>query len=485
MSSPFDEARYKTLLNGLDINIVKLSEVGLRNENFRIDSDYFRKRYIEIESIIVKNKSRRMSEFNPDILHPKEIKREYEDEGGVLFFRTQNLRPLRVDLSSQVYISLEDAKTLQNNAIRKNDVLITRTGANFGDTLVVVDNLEAIASSHVFILRNKAVNQAYLAVFLNTKYGREQINRGMYGGVQPEIAPYYLRNILVPDVSDDFQKQIEKTVKAAHAKLEQSKSLYAQAEATLLDELGLKNWKPPKESAAVKSFSESFGKSGRLDAEYYQPASDVIIAKLKKFEHARVGGVVQMMNGYAWKSGFFKERGDEGFDEGEPFIRIRDCKPGSLDIAELDRIEYEYASGEDVEKARAGDIVVGMDGLKWFYASLITKPCYINQRVSWLRLLENSKLTAEYLTLFLDSIAGQTQLLREMTIADTVGHLSNNGIASVFVPILPNGVIKKITKQFSDSFITKQESKRLLELAKQAVETAIEKGEKAGSKMVQ
>ncbi len=483
MRSPFDEARYKTLLNGLDINIVKLSEVGLRNESFRIDSEYFRRRYFDIEATIAKNKSRRISEFNPSILHPKEIKREYEDGGGVLFFRTQNLRPLRVDLSSQVYISLEDAKTLQNNIIRKNDVLITRTGANFGDALVVVDNFEAIASSHVFIFRNKTVNQAYLAVFLNTKYGREQINRGMYGGVQPEIAPYYLKNILVPDVSDDFQKQIEKTVKAAHAKLEQSKSLYAQAEATLLDELGLKNWKPPKESAAVKSFSESFGKSGRLDAEYYQPKYDVLEKKLSKFEQMTIRDLVN----YPVSSGATPKAGGDdytGEEEGIPFVRAVNLSYSEVLLNDAVYIKPAVHQGIlKKTKLKTNDVLLSIAGTVGRCAIYShEQEANINQALAILRFDEH-KVTRLYLSTFFNSDIGTEYIARYGRLGLQT-NLNLDEVSSLRIPVIGMKMQKAVSSKMEQSFEARKESKRLLELAKQAVETAIEKGEKAGLKVL-
>lgn len=108
--------------------------------------------------------------------------------------------------------------------------------------------------------------------------------------------------VFIPLLSKDFQKQIEKTVKSAHAKLEQSKRLYAEAEEALLDELGLKNWIPPKESNAVKTFKESFEKSGRLDAEHYHPKYDAAlkaVLSLKPLEMLPLGDMVTIItNGH-------------------------------------------------------------------------------------------------------------------------------------------------------------------------------------------
>ena len=48
MSSPFNEEKYKRLLEGLEVSEVKYSEIRNNNEEFRLDDDYYRKEYVSI-----------------------------------------------------------------------------------------------------------------------------------------------------------------------------------------------------------------------------------------------------------------------------------------------------------------------------------------------------------------------------------------------------------------------------------------------------
>ena len=89
-----------------------MSEVLEDNEKFRIDSEFFKREYLEIEEKIKKINYKKLSEVECNIIHPKEIKREFV-ENGIWFFRTQNLRPLKIDTSSKVFISEEDSKILK------------------------------------------------------------------------------------------------------------------------------------------------------------------------------------------------------------------------------------------------------------------------------------------------------------------------------------------------------------------------------------
>ena len=144
---------------------MKFSEVLEDNEKFRIDSEFFKKEYLLFEDIIKKCRYLQLKNAGCTIKHPAEIKREYVDD-GIIFFRAQNLRPMKIDLNNKVYISSNDAEKLFKNTIEKNIILMTRTGANFGDTALYQEELKAIASSHIFMIKNNKFNQAYLSVFL-------------------------------------------------------------------------------------------------------------------------------------------------------------------------------------------------------------------------------------------------------------------------------------------------------------------------------
>ena len=67
------------------------------------------------------------------------------------------------------------------------------------------------------------------------------INKGWYGGLQPEISPKFLLTIPVPLQLQSFQLEIEKIVKQAHEKQNQSKALYQEAEHPLLALLDMTN----------------------------------------------------------------------------------------------------------------------------------------------------------------------------------------------------------------------------------------------------
>ena len=133
---------------------------------------------------------------------------------------------------------------------------------------------------------------------------------------------------------------------------------------------------------------------------------------------------------------------------------------------------------EGLALVRMEDDNLGYNG-KYGYINpegkIVIEPAYINQRVAHLKIKGN--LSSEYLTLVINSILGQTQLLREMTIAPTVGHLNNVAIMETLIPIIDIKIHDEITQNIKTSILLKTQSKQLLKIAKIGVEKAIETNE--------
>lgn len=213
---------------------------------------------------------------------------------------------------------------------------------------------------------------------------------------------------------------------------------------------------------------------------FFHPRHDELEEHLLAGSHKRLGQIAEISSGFPWKSEYFLESDEHG----EPFVRIRDCKPGLIATESLSRLDTAYPSScrlnaQPVAQAQRGDIIIGMDGVDYFYGGLVENPCYVNQRACRVSLTSDS-LPSEYLMLVINSIAGQSQLLRQMTIAQTVGHITNENVRDLIIPMAEENQIKEITQKVRDSFQAKVGARSLLERAKRAVEVAIEQDEAAG-----
>ncbi len=105
-------------------------------------------------------------------------------EFGVKLIRNQNIRPNKFDASSVVYLDPEFAATQRNKTVRENDVVIVRTGANIGDACVVPKSFDGSQSFTTLLARpnKELLNPHFLAQFVNSDFGRSEVERLMAGG---------------------------------------------------------------------------------------------------------------------------------------------------------------------------------------------------------------------------------------------------------------------------------------------------------------
>jgi restriction endonuclease S subunit len=89
---------------------------------------------------------------------------------------------------------------------------------------------------------------------------------------------------------------------------------------------------------------------------------------------------------------------------------------------------------------------------------------------------KDNAVLPDYLTLLLNSKIVRLQAERSAG-GSIIQHWKQSEIENVSIPILPMSSQQKIAAKVRESFALRAESKRLLDLAKHAVELAIEQGE--------
>ena len=283
-------------MEGLEISVVKLSE--LNNES-RVEAEYFSKENLKLLANLSNYGCIPILNVANSVTDGIHTSIDYDENSSINLIAAGSPKENVFDLSRSVFISEKAHKENPRTALRKNDVVISTVGT-IGNCAVVDESiLPANSDRHVGIVRlNVEKYSPYvLSTFLLSKYGRMQTLRESTGNVQLSLFLYKIRELLIPNFSDTFQSKIESIVKSAHAKLEESKSLYSQAEDLLLGELGLKDWQPKNTLHTTKKFSD-FAQNGRLDAEYYQPKYDDLFEKLSCLNCKRLGKIVSIKKSF-------------------------------------------------------------------------------------------------------------------------------------------------------------------------------------------
>ena len=433
-----------------------------------MDAEYFQPQYLALENQLEKIGFKKLKEFQTKIKHPKEIKRKYLSE-GVLFLRAQNVRPLSIDLTANpVFISESDAEHLKDNEINYKDILLTRTGANFGQCTIYLENTKAVASSHTLIIKSGNLNPYFLAVYLNTKYGRKLVDRGMYGGLQPEVSPNYLYQIPVPNF-ECIESKIEDVYTKSQSLIRSSKNIYSRARTALLNDLGLAQWRPKHCLTFINNYSTS-KRARRIDAEYFQPKYDELIDIVSK-------------SNCTWRilddlvtTKKCVEVGSAEYKDGTiPFVRVSNLSPFEITNEKyVSKSLYERYKHHQPEQ---GEILFTKDGTPGIAHYLRDKPGEMIPSSGILRLKKkNSEVNNEYLTLVLNSIIVKEQVQRDVG-GSVIQHWRPEQVKKALIPILDKVKRDEIEKQIIESYKLRKQSNQLLESAKRAVEIAIEKYE--------
>lgn len=293
-------------MEGLDVTVLKLSEVQSDNDKFRIDDGYFAKLPVETQRLIEAMPHARLGDlcavFRKGIF---DIKAETYAESGVPFVRIGNLRNGLVDDAELAYITPEAHMREGATALRYGDIVLSKTAyaaasfVNFPECNVSQDTIAARFSTggaHAF-------KTGFVVAYLNTRYGLALMTRQFQGNVQSHLSLPDGRKVPIPRFSDELQVSIDRALRDADAKLRAARRETDSATEILTAAIGLRDWQPPEPLTYTQRASEALG-AGRLDAEYFAPRvrgllgrlsaggrtlSDVAPPRREKFVPAREG----------------------------------------------------------------------------------------------------------------------------------------------------------------------------------------------------
>lgn len=472
----FDSLKYHELMDRLEAVELRLSEVLEDNDTFRIDSQYFLKDYIQKIHRLQSLACCKIQDFAyvTDGIHESI---DFDEDSNVNLISAKSPKENFFDLSGNDYISLEQHLKNPRTELLKNDVIVSTVGT-IGNCAVVDETiLPANSDRHVGIIRvTKDFKPHFISTFLLSKYGRFQTLRESTGNVQLNLFIYKIRTLTIPRLRDKFQCLIETIVLTSHQKLENSKDLYQQAEELLLSELGLKDWKPTEQNTTIKSFSESFLSSGRLDAEYYQPKYDELEDKLLEFPMVKIKDLIK----YPVSSGSTPKAGGDDYtdkEDGIPFIRAVDLKDGRVEIDNFIYVK-DYIHNKTLKKTQVkkNDVLFSIAGTVGRCAIFDHEfEANINQAVSILR-FDETYIKRLYLIVFFNSEIGKIYISKYSR-QGLQTNLNLEEVSNLFIPVMDMDIQTQICQKVELSFELKQQSKRLLEIAKMGVEKAIETDE--------
>lgn len=477
------------MLERLEISILNLSEVKHDNEQNRLDSEYFRKQFLNFFKTVPNLKpleyfakeGYRVVYENTKIVDKSEaIANDYP-----YFLQATDLDTPFIKTDNLFHVSNDEWIRYPKGRIQKGEILIEVKG-KIDKVSIVPENFpeKTLVSGSLFKLTvNEKISKHILLCYLISKYGVAFKDRFKTNLLISYVSKPDLYRIPVPSFGFQLQDKIDEVFNTIFSSKEKALKLYSDAEALLLKEIELQNFEPSKEPVNIKSFKDSFGVSGRLDAEYYQKKYEDVIAKMKSQKHNTLKHIVTIDKSIEPGSNYYSD--DE---TGLPFMRVADYnKFGLTEPNKKLTLDFVKDNQDKIDKLKPkkGTILFSKDGSVGTAYLLREDFEGVNSgAILHLKVKNPKELLPEYLTLALNSKVVQMQAERDAG-GSIILHWRVGEIENVVVPIIDFDKQKQIAELVEESFELKKQSENLLELAKRSVEIAIEQNEEIALKYIE
>lgn len=461
------------MLEGLEVTEIKITDLEFSG---RLDSEYYKKYLLDYEQIVRKKQFVSLDQFAKFLIGPFGSSFDtanYLVNGEYRYVRGQDVKPFVLKDGENRYVPAEDFYRLAKYSLKERDILISVVGTLGNACIVQQKDLPAIFSCKSTVIRTEGINPVYVLAYLNSKFGKELLLRKERGAIQKGLNLDDLKTILIPIFSESFQQKIEALFNKAQSKLSESKTHYSQAEILFIQSIGLQYFNPSSKAVNIKRFKDSFGASGRLDAEYYQVKYEQMMTHIQKQDHSLLKDLVMIQKSIEPGSDVYSE-------DGMPFLRVADYNKFGLNEPEKKlSIDYCFQNSNLINglKPKKGTILFSKDGsVGNAYLLQKDEELVTSGAILHLHLKRTNDIVPEYLTLVLNSQVVKMQSERDAG-GSIILHWRISEIENVLIPIIPLDIQQEIAGLVNESFHLKSKSEQLLETAKRAVEMAIEEGE--------
>lgn len=449
-------------MEGLEIKEVLISDV--RNSDIlRMEAEFYNSVALPFSNTIKASKAIMFSQYGTS----KELN---EEKLGFPILRLNEFNTSFISFPAK-YCSLLDYETYLSLQLKKDDVLICRTNGNpklVGKSALVPKDYNYAFASYLFRVRpnREIINSATLVAYLNSKYGRTEIEKYSMVGNQANFSPAKFKEITIPIFSKELNNEIEQLTYSSFDRLEQSEHIYTSAEFYLLECLGMTGFAANPEAYNVKSLKESFLETGRFDAEYYLTGYEDYLRLMQSYSngYGLLGDVCNVKdNNYTPENGVYYK-----------YIELADIgKSGEITSCDVQ-------NGENLPtRARRviyrGDVIVSSVEGSLDSCALVSDEYDGALCSTGFYVLQSSQLNPETLLTLFKSLPIQ-KLMKKGCSGTILTAIGKSELEKIPLPLIRTEVQEEIAQHIQKSFALRKEAMQLLEKAKLTVEIAIENG---------
>lgn len=461
-------------MKGLDLKEKLLSETFL-NKDFRIDSQFYthepyhnpKLKYDKIGNLIHK------AQYGISIAMN-------EENEGYPIYRMNEIHNMLCDSNVAKFANITKEE-LETFTLNDRDVVFNRTNSFewVGRTGLYKkkDEDNYVFASYLvrFIPNEEYLLPEYLTTFLNSKYGVIDIKRRARQSInQTNVNPEEVKAIDIPLFSMNFQNKLKSSFDSAHSSLLKSENIYIKAEKLLHKEIGLEHFIPSSARINVKTIFNSFGKTGRLDSEYYQPKYEEYEALIKKSKFSYIRDEYIHITKKSKKE-----------EPGYNYIEIGDVNVGDGSNKSNYRLTDDLPANAKI-LVNKGDILISKVRPNRGAVTIINSELddlIVSGAFTVLRSNPKSIYNNEVLKVLL-----RTELYKDWLLRFNVGTsypvIKDDDVLNMPIPHIHESKQAEIGKLIEENYALKKQSENKLKVAKKAVEIAIEENEQSASNYI-
>lgn len=379
--------------------------------------------------------------------YPGRYKRIYNENGtGEPFYLPSQLEEIYPKPAK--YISRLTAVSLQNDRIKANTLLLSRSGTIGKCTISSKTTIDKLFSDDVIRVSFKDnTDLGYVYAFLNTETGLLILQSNNYGAVIDHIEPEHLANVPIPNAPKELKEAIHNLIVESYDLRDKSNDLIDEAQELLYKELQLPDISTIKGEnyAENKGFQNYVVKAsqlnGRLDGSYHIPEVEEVIKVISKnaaevttLGDPRIASDI-ILPGRFKRIYVDKEHGVPFFG-GKQLLSLNPTNVKYLSLAHHgDRIEDQLL----LEKNMSAVTCSGTIG-KVMIVPEHWEGWTLNQHV--MRIKPATESMAGYIFAWLDSPYAKPLIVRN-TYGAVVDEIDDNQLATVAIPLLKNNDIQQ------------------------------------------
>ena len=384
--------------------------------------------------------------------YPGRYKRIYNNSSnGIPFFLPSQLEEIYP--KPQKYISPKTASFLQDDKIKENTLLLSRSGTIGRSTIASKTTIGKLFSDDVIRISFKQPYcLGYVYAFLNTDIGLTILQSNNYGAVIDHIEPEHLSRVPIPNAPDNIKQEIHNLIVESFDLRDKSNDLIDKAQELLYQELQLPDINEicPKyysQNAGFRNFVINVGSlNNRFDVSYHLPyVKDILEAISKNAEDITTLGDNRISSAIILPGRFKRIYVDK--EHGVPFFggkQLLSLNPSNIKYLSIthhgERIAEQLTLEENMcVVSRSGTIGKTILVPKHWTGWILNEHC--------LRVRPTSKDIAGYIYAWLDSPYCHPLIVRN-TYGAVVDEIDDIQLSNVAIPILKNKNIQRIINDY-------------------------------------